>query len=434
MSHETERTSSRGLLVVFLVLCLVGIAVAVDLTAIHVKVHTDPTYRSFCALSKEVNCDTVAESEYSVFLGLPNSVWGLVGYLVMTVLALWGLARGGMSRAWPSGLLVLLSGFSVAVSVVLAVISKLVIQSMCLMCMASWGVAAGLLVVAVLLARKVGLVTAVREDVTALLRRPGLTAGLALVALIALTVVWVYYPRYWVLQGAIGPGTLATGKEPGGAPWIGSTAPVFTVVEYSDYQCPHCSRAHHEARQGLERFPEVRLVHRNFPLDQACNTTLKRPFHEAACERAVAAVCAGQQGRFWEMSDLLFLGQRRRTVDTRVLARQLQLDPAAYAACLGSNEPLKEVVLDIDEGKKFGVRGTPWFVVQGAGFAGKVPFELLAAALCAGEQGKLAEVSQEFFVKGEKVVNVAYLASTYGLDAAKLQGCLDRRHEVRKAK
>jgi len=435
MPNETERSPSRGALVVFLVLCLVGIGVAADLTAIHVKVHTDPNYRSFCAISKEVNCDTVAESGYSVFLGLPNSVWGLAGYLVMIVLAVWGLRaqgvkateEGRMSRAWPSGLLLLLSGFSVVVSVVLAVISKVIIKSICLMCVASWVVALGLLIAAVVAARKVGLVAAVREDVSALLGRPALAAGLAMVALISLSVLWVFYPRYWVPSGAIGPGPLAAGTDPSGLPWIGAKTPSFTVVEFSDYQCPHCARAHHDARKQLERFPEVRLVHRNFPLDQTCNSTVKRSFHDAACVRAVAAVCAGKQGKFWEMSDLLFLGQSRETIDVTVLAKQLGLDVAAYTTCVASNEAMKEVVMDVDEGTKHSIRGTPWFVVQGAGFAGKVPFELIGAAICAGEQGKLTEVSEEFFSKGNKVVNVDYLVATYSLDAAKFQACIALR-------
>jgi uncharacterized membrane protein len=70
---------SSGLALVSAGLCLVGIAVSAELTRVHVFVHTDPDYHSLCAMSEGINCETVAISPYSVFAGLPVSVWGLAG-------------------------------------------------------------------------------------------------------------------------------------------------------------------------------------------------------------------------------------------------------------------------------------------------------------------------------------------------------------------
>jgi uncharacterized membrane protein len=75
MDQRPQSAPPRWLLVASLALCLAGLGVAADLTRIHYKVHTDDRYQSFCAISKEVNCDTVAQSDWSVFLGLPISVW-----------------------------------------------------------------------------------------------------------------------------------------------------------------------------------------------------------------------------------------------------------------------------------------------------------------------------------------------------------------------
>jgi len=93
----------------------------------------------------------------------------------------------------------------------------------------------------------------------------------------------------------------------------GAARPALTVVEYSDYQCPHCRRGHDELRGLVREHPErVRLVHRDYPLDHHCNDLLKRPFHPQACRYAVLAHCAGEQGRFWEANDVLYsLGRRR---------------------------------------------------------------------------------------------------------------------------
>ena len=73
----------RGWRIAFLVACTVGVCLSADLLRLHINVHTDPTYVSYCAISERVNCDTLALSRYAIFAGLPLSIWGLVGYLVM---------------------------------------------------------------------------------------------------------------------------------------------------------------------------------------------------------------------------------------------------------------------------------------------------------------------------------------------------------------
>ena len=70
---------------------LAPIPESISLARLHVNVHTDPDYQSYCAMSERVNCDTVALSDYAVFLGLPVSLWGLLGYVFMGALAVWGL-------------------------------------------------------------------------------------------------------------------------------------------------------------------------------------------------------------------------------------------------------------------------------------------------------------------------------------------------------
>ena len=424
MENETARAARRWPLVAFFSLCLAGLGVAIYLAVLHAQVHLDPNHQSFCAISEKVNCDTVAESEYSIFLGLPNAVWGVAGYLLMAALALWGLTRARLSRDWPAGLLLALSAFSVAVSIVLAVIGELVIRSLCIMCMASWAASLGLFVLALVMARPLGLVASVRGDLGALLARPGLLGTLALASAVALAALWFLYPRYWELTGPVGPGALASGTDEQGLPWIGAKEPKLTVVEYSDYQCPHCAKAHPEMRLALERFNDLRLVHRNYPLDRACNPTIRQAFHEAACERARAAGCAGEQGRFWQMSDYLFLGQRRRNLSTLALAERVGLDLGRFRDCLAAQATQEHLGRDLAEGRKAGVWGTPWFQIGNAGFAGHVPPERIAFALCAGDQGKLLQASDAVFgLKG--AFDRDGLARSLGLDLDKLRQCVE---------
>ena len=373
MAPRPLSAPSRWLLVASALLSLAGLAIAGDLTAIHYRVHTDPDFVSFCAISAELSCDAVAQSDWSVLLGLPISVWGLFGYLLMGALAVWGLGRRSPGRTWPWGLLLLTTSAAVAASAVLAVISKVFIKSMCLMCMASWTVNAALFAIAVLAVRRIGARAAIRQDLTSLRARPGLTAALAAGAACVLGATLGLYPRYWDLGGPVGPGSLRTGTDEQGSPWIGAKAPKLTVEEFSDYECPYCSRAHHNLRGIIaERSSKVRLVHRNFPLDQACNPVVKRPLHVRACERAKAAICAGEQGKFWQMNDLLFLKQREHGLEVKGLAEALKLDLSRFEACLASQEVAERLAADVSEGSRHEMTGTPSYLVGGKKIVGQV--------------------------------------------------------------
>jgi protein-disulfide isomerase/uncharacterized membrane protein len=360
-------------------LCLAGVAVSAELTRIHVKVHTDPNYHSVCAMSEGVNCETVAVSPFSVFAGLPVSVWGLAGYLVMGALATWSLTRRRLHARWPLGLLLVLTGFSVVVSAALAFISATRIDSLCLFCTASYVLNAALLVTTTLAWRRTGLrvKTLVADDVNALRAVPGTFAALTGLALTGLLALQVLVPPYWTTPGWKDLPRLPTGTDGAGHHWVGAVHPRITVVEFSDYECPHCRSAHKATRLLAAAHPEtVRLVHRHLPLDMACHPALRRPFHLRACLFAQAAACAALQGRFWEMNDALFATQdivKTVSVDPVDLAVRLGLDRLTFKRCLESNATAETIDADVREAMSQGITGTPTFLVAGKKFAGRIP-------------------------------------------------------------
>jgi protein-disulfide isomerase len=126
----------------------------------------------------------------------------------------------------------------------------------------------------------------------------------------------------------------------------------------------------------------IRLVHRHYPLDNACHPYVKEQFHPRACEYSLLAHCAGEQGRFWEANDYLFAnGRRRSPIHTKELARAVALDETALAACVASDEAMSIVQADIQAGVKHGIRGTPTFVVNGRTYVGHVPAKVLRDAI-----------------------------------------------------
>ena len=134
-------------------------------------------------------------------------------------------------------------------------------------------------------------------------------------------------------------------------------APV-TIVEYGDFECPTCKQAAPAVKVLLERFAgKVRLVFRHFPLEEA---------HPHALRAAEAAECAGGQGKFWQMHDLLFENQQHLKVNNlQAYAQQLELDMPRYTAEMDDEIYLQRVREHLSSGHESGVRATPTFYVNG---------------------------------------------------------------------
>jgi len=141
------------------------------------------------------------------------------------------------------------------------------------------------------------------------------------------------------------------------APSKGPDAPV-TLVEFSDFQCPYCARITPTLAEVRERYGDkVRVEFRHFPLHQ---------LHPQAQKAAEAALCAGDQGKFWPMHDAMFASQGRLAeADLKAKAGELGLDGALFASCLDSGAMAERVQADLDAGRRAGVTGTPTLFING---------------------------------------------------------------------
>ena len=150
-------------------------------------------------------------------------------------------------------------------------------------------------------------------------------------------------------------------------------API-TIVEFSDYQCPYCSRFHTTMQQVMNDYQgQVRWVYKHFPLDS---------IHPQARKAAEAAECAGEQDKFWEYSDQLLAKQADiKTSKFDVFATDLGLDVNKFNECLSSGKYAKKVEADYQEGIKSGVRGTPGNFINGQSVPGAVPYENIKAVI-----------------------------------------------------
>ncbi|MFW6050555.1 MAG: DsbA family protein [Myxococcota bacterium] len=156
----------------------------------------------------------------------------------------------------------------------------------------------------------------------------------------------------------------------GDQPQKGPDDAVVTIVEWSDFQCPFCSRVGPTVDRIMKEYGDkVRIVWRNNPL----------PFHKEAMPAAVAAMEAYEQGgdeKFWEMHDLLFENQKKlKRPDLEKYAKQIGLDMGEFKKALDDNEHADQVKKDQEIASGFGARGTPAFFINGRKLMGAQPYD-----------------------------------------------------------
>ncbi len=172
-------------------------------------------------------------------------------------------------------------------------------------------------------------------------------------------------------QAPAGPVDVSVDDDPSIGP---ADAPV-TIIEFSDFQCPYCTRFRDETLDQLldEYGDQVHIVYRDFPLTQ---------IHQYAVGAAIAAECANDQGMFWEMHDTLFANQSALDTESlRGYAEDLGLDMDTFDSCLEDQSVNDEVMADLADGQSYGVRGTPSFFINGRLLVGAQPFESFQAII-----------------------------------------------------
>ena len=366
-------------------IALGGLLVSLYLSYSHYRVYTDIGYKSFCAISKAINCDTVSQSAYAIFLGLPVAVWGVLGYIFF-LLFLW-IAKNkeaGNQRIW--ALLFLTAAVFTMYSIILAVISTFYIHSYCIMCLVLYAVNLLLMFYTHMIRSRFksgGLIDGLKKDIQFLKSRRSAVAGMLAPYFAGVILLLLFYPVYWHFASPALLSQIDSGTTEDGHPWIGAENPKLTITEYTDYKCFQCKKMHFFLRQLIAKHPDrIRLVHRNFPMDHSVNPIVKEPFHVGSGKMALLAIQSVSQNKFWQMNDLLFeLARQGDVIDVRELADRLEMDPKALARSVNDPAARRMLELDILSGLKLQISGTPAYVIDETVYLAQIPPEVIRTAL-----------------------------------------------------
>ncbi len=316
---------------------------------------------SFCNINSTLNCDAVNQSQYAFFLGMPVASLGLFfyGWLFFFSLAATGDKwLSGESR----GVVALLSIFASLFSVYLFWISWSKIGVICPTCLALYIVNAALLLLSLPYIRTIKLSGLLKESFTRPIVIPlsilGLLFSLSVPRLIEASVPKKQFEFSLTSEGLLKDPVKGDGK--------------VTIVEYADFECPACRVYAATLNSVYEEFKDkIRIIHKQFPLDNGCNPQIPRVFHAHSCYASLMALCAGEQGKYWEMYDFLFenLAEKKTFSETRnslkAGAPALGLDEISLSQCVEEGRYLPKIEADINESLKVGIEGTPTVFVNG---------------------------------------------------------------------
>ncbi|MCK6521012.1 thioredoxin domain-containing protein [Myxococcota bacterium] len=335
---------------------------------------------SVCNINDVLNCDLVNTSAWSEVGGVPIALFGLAFYSAITVVGVQAWRdRPGLDRA--AAFILATSILALGVSLFLGAVS-MQLGAFCILCVTTYIINALLVVAghqalrgepfmdqvpAALTGYKdrslpLGLMGAVVGGLLGYFLYENTKLPPAAQAIEAVSEGKAESADYGRLYEQVAGKVNLHGYEPA---WGKPDAP-YTVVEFADYQCPHCAMMAKELKAVAAKLPELRVVYKHYPLSNVCNDRIPSSGHAEACMASAAAVCAAQQGRFWELNAQMFENQAVLSKENiRFMAQQVSLDLAALDTCMSDEATSDRVRSDVAHGWEAGVMATPSLFVKG---------------------------------------------------------------------
>lgn len=326
--------------------------------------------QAICNINEYLNCDKVNASSWSEAFGVPITLLGMGLYAGIAIAA---LVKDEEARRFYQ-LTTVFAAISLAYSAFLGYQSYQ-LGALCVLCLSIY---AGNLILLWAGIAGTRLRPGAWDPAELLTSRDFITVAASFLVVVAIG-GWQWdaqkksSPQAKVQSGMIDDATLkmlytapcGPVETDGTEPVWGPPSAKYQVVEWADYGCPHCAEASREMRPFLEKNRDVKLSFKVYPLTGDCNPALEK-HGDDRCRAAYAAECARPQGKYFEMSHMLFDNQGFfAPSDLEFIAKQVGLDVPAWQACMADPATKDSVLDDAKAGNTAEVKGTPSIFVKG---------------------------------------------------------------------
>ncbi len=375
------------------IIALIGLGLSIELAFIYYHANFDKTaLYSFCSINDYVDCDGVARSSYSQFLGIPLAWWGIFFYLFVLFMSVVDKINQKFNTPFkvfknPMQYISMLGLISFAVSMTLAGISLYKIEKICILCVATYFLDLAISLIATDF-RNGGFIksleTSVLDFIDGVKQYAVLFTVCFLCAVGFLTytnVTYVFTPHLKFSRAIKKFSNKKTNPYSITGNVLGEKDGKVKVVIISDFVCPMCRVMNMMVHKAAKEYSGVYVEHYNFPLDKACNTDVVAQIHPGACMLSRIAIAAKKQGHYWDMASKLYDTKPIETKKILETARALNLDEKRLWYDIVSKETEKELQSDIEHCQKLNIEATPVIYINGKEYVGLRPYEEIEKAI-----------------------------------------------------
>jgi serine/threonine-protein kinase len=365
---------------------------------------------ALCGEGQASGCDVVNQSAYAKVFGVPLAAIGLVFYIALAGGLALSLFAAEAARTAAARAALLLLALSLAVDLILLGVQAVKLEAYCTLCLLTYALGAGAF--ALLLPDRRAALAPLSAGEGRLVVAGALIAGVSTAAAAATFQAALSGRPAAPVFAAAAPAPAASASAGGaesqaeaqrlqailddpqkleryysdkavkdfeqakvesfdlaGAPSKGPADAPLKIVEFSDFLCPFCKQLADWLKAAVlpQLGNRVVVYYKQFPLDTACNDTLKQQVHPGACAIALGGVCAAEQNRFWPYHDVVFakLGSLKTRADAQRAAGDAGLDAGALGACMDKPATAERLRAQVREGSAAGVSGTPVVFLNG---------------------------------------------------------------------
>lgn len=358
---------------------IIGIITTIKLALIYYNANFNPyALASFCSISEFIDCDGIARTVDSQFLGVPLAYWGMFLYLFILLMLFVDKLKNIKIFKFlevfknPYDYIASLGLISFLISMSLLVISLFKIEKLCILCAFTYILNLCIGCIAADF-KNGGFIKAVKQSfidfIDAVKIKKYLIALIVVIAVaggfLAYTATSLKFAPQVKNQQKFKEFTVKKNKYAVRGNLLGNPEPKIIVYVYSDYQCPICAAHNIMMHKLAKENKDIQIIHKNLPLDTECNVYLQVPMHEGACIDARYALAAEKQGNLWEMNDILFQYKPKTEKEIlRLAEKRKHFDLKRLYEDANSLETYEDLSKQIDEANKLGIYGTPTTMID----------------------------------------------------------------------
>lgn len=362
------------------VLALIGIITTVKLAIIYFNANFNPyALSSFCSISDFIDCDGIAKTSESQFLGIPLALWGMFLYAFMLLMLFVDKLRNFKLLKFlevfknPMDYIASLGLISFAISMLLLCLSLFEIKKLCILCAFTYILNLCIGCIAADF-KNGGFLKALKQSINDFV--DAIKIKHYMVAFILVMLAAGGFLSYTTISMDLAPQVkkqrefkefinAKKNKYAVKGNLLGVENPKVIVYIYSDYQCPICFSHNIMIHKLAREMDGVQVIHKNLPLDNDCNPYLQAQMHPGACIDARYSIAAEKQGKFWEMNDMLFQYKPKTENEILNLAQKKKyFDIDKLKEDADSIDTYQELRKQVDEAYKHDIIGTPTTMIN----------------------------------------------------------------------